>query len=87
MKIVVDVPVEESILARLRAAGRHHFEEINPPAEVARALPVELIAGADVLFCSFPPTNHADMVAWHWVQLASTGVPLLRNWGLLLVGS
>ena len=73
MKIVVDVPVEESILARLRAAGRHHFEVINPPAEVARALPVELIAGADVLFCSFPPTNHADMVAWHWVQLASTG--------------
>lgn len=73
MKIVVDVPVEESILARLRAAGRHHFEVINPPAEVARALPVEPIAGADVLFCSFPPTNHADMVAWHWVQLASTG--------------
>lgn len=73
MKIVVDVPVEESILAQLRAAGRHHFEVINPPAEVARALPVELIAGADVLFCSFPPTNHADMVAWHWVQLASTG--------------
>ena len=73
MKIVVDVPVEESILARLRAAGRHHFEVINPPAEVARALPVELIAGADVLFCSYPPTNHADMVAWHWVQLASTG--------------
>lgn len=73
MKIVVDVPVEESILARLRAAGRHHFEVINPPAEVARALPVELIAGAEVLFCSYPPTNHADMVAWHWVQLASTG--------------
>jgi phosphoglycerate dehydrogenase-like enzyme len=73
MKIVVDVPVEESILARLRAAGRHHFEVINPPAEVARTLPVELIAGADVLFCSIPPTNHAAMVAWHWVQLASTG--------------
>jgi phosphoglycerate dehydrogenase-like enzyme len=73
MKIIIDVPVEEPMLARLRAEGRHRFEVITPPAEAARALPSELIAGADVLFCSVPPSNHADMAAWKWVQLASTG--------------
>ncbi|MSU47203.1 MAG: D-2-hydroxyacid dehydrogenase [Lacunisphaera sp.] len=73
MKIVIDVPVEEAVLARLRAAGRHRFEVINPPGETARALPAELVADADVLFCTFPPSNHPVMAAWKWVQLASTG--------------
>lgn len=73
MKIVIDVPVEEAILARLRAAGRHRFEVVTPPGETVRELPAGLIADADVLFCTFPPSNHAVMVAWKWVQLASTG--------------
>lgn len=73
MKILIDVPVEAATLARLRAAGRHHFEVIDPPAEAARPLPAELLADADVLFCTIPPTNHADLRAWKWVQLASTG--------------
>jgi len=73
MKIIIDVPVEEEVLARLRAAGRHRFEVINPPGETARALPGELIADADVLFCTMPPSNHAAMRSLKWVQLASTG--------------
>ena len=73
MKIVIDVPVEEPILARLRADGRHQFEVLTPPAEKTRPLPPAQVADADVLFCTFPPSNHADMKAWKWVQLASTG--------------
>jgi len=73
MKILIDVPVEPAALARLRAAGRHRLEVIDPPAEAARPLPAELLADADALFCTVPPTNHADLRAWRWVQIASTG--------------
>jgi phosphoglycerate dehydrogenase-like enzyme len=73
MKVLIDVPVEDATLARLRASGRHHFEVLTPPAEAVRPLPKELVADADVLFCTYPPTNHREMAAWKWVQLASTG--------------
>jgi phosphoglycerate dehydrogenase-like enzyme len=73
MKILIDVPVEPAALARLRAEGRHRFEVIDPPAEAARPLPAELLADADALFCTVPPSNHADLRAWRWVQIASTG--------------
>jgi phosphoglycerate dehydrogenase-like enzyme len=73
MKIVVDVPVEDAVLAVLQAQGRHRFEVVTPPGETARPLPAPLIADADVLFCSLPPANHAEMRNLKWVQLASTG--------------
>jgi phosphoglycerate dehydrogenase-like enzyme len=73
MKIVVDVPVEDAVLAALQAQGRHRFEVVTPPGETARALPAPLIADADVLFCSLPPANQAEMRNLKWVQLASTG--------------
>ena len=73
MRIVIDVPVEPVVLQRLRQEGHHCLEVIDPPAEAARPLPVELVAGADVLFCSVPPSNHAELRAWKWVQIASTG--------------
>ncbi len=73
MKIVIDVPVEDSVLAALRAQERHHFEVLTPPGDAARVLPAELLADADVLFCTMPPSNHAAMQALRWVQVASTG--------------
>jgi phosphoglycerate dehydrogenase-like enzyme len=73
MKIVVDVSVEESVLTKLRADGRHQFVVITPPAEAVRALPADQISDADVLFCTFPPSNHREMAAWKWVQIASAG--------------
>ena len=73
MKIIIDVPAEDSVLAALRAHGRHRLEVLTPPAEEARALPVELVADADVLFCTIPPSNHAAMRKLRWVQVASTG--------------
>ncbi len=73
MKIVIDVPVEEAILTRLRASGRHQFEVLTTPGETTRTLPPALVADADILFCTFPPSNHRDMTNWKWVQLASTG--------------
>lgn len=82
MKIVIDVPVEYSVLAACQAQGRHHFEVVAPPGEAVRPLPASLVAEADVLFCTFPPANQAGMRRLRWVQLASTGYSQLFGLGL-----
>jgi phosphoglycerate dehydrogenase-like enzyme len=73
MKIIVDVPVNPAVLAELRASTPHAFVVIDPPAETSRELPRETLADADVLFCTLPPSNHALMSRWRWVQIASAG--------------
>ena len=73
MKVLIDVPIESEVLARLQASGRNAFDAVVPPAEVERALPAERIRDAEVLFCTFPPTNLPDMPALRWIQIASTG--------------
>ena len=73
MNVLIDVPVEPEVLARLQASGRHTFDPVVPPAEVERALPAERIRDAEVLFCTFPPTNLEEMPALRWIQIASTG--------------
>ncbi len=73
MKILVDVPVDPAALAALRQTGTHDIDCIEPPGWVARPLDPARIAGAEVLFCSVPPVNFADLRALKWVQLASSG--------------
>ena len=73
MKLLIDVPVEPAALAVLQASGRYEIDVITPPAEIARPLDAARIAEADVLFCTFPPTNIADLRGLQWIQLASTG--------------
>lgn len=73
MKILVDVPVDPPALAALQQAGRHVFDCITPPVEAARPLEPERLRDADILFCSLPPTNFADLHGLKWIQLASTG--------------
>jgi phosphoglycerate dehydrogenase-like enzyme len=73
MKVLVDVPVEPQALASLQATGRHAFDIVTPPAEVERTLPAERIRDVEALFCTFPPTNLAEMPALRWIQIASTG--------------
>lgn len=73
MKILVDVAVEPAALEALAKSGRFNIDCISPPAEVARPIDAARIADVDVLFCTIPPTNFADMKAVRWVQIASTG--------------
>ncbi|MBI4626382.1 MAG: D-2-hydroxyacid dehydrogenase [Verrucomicrobia bacterium] len=73
MKILVDVPVEPAALAALEKSGPFEIDVITPPMETARPLDAARIADADVLFCTIPPTNFADLRALKWVQIASTG--------------
>jgi phosphoglycerate dehydrogenase-like enzyme len=82
MKLLIDVPVEPAALAVLQASGRCEIEVIIPPVEAVRPLAAARIAGADVLFCNFPPANLADMRALKWIQIASTGYTQLFGLGL-----
>jgi phosphoglycerate dehydrogenase-like enzyme len=73
MKLLIDVPVEPAALAALEKCGQFEIDVISPPAEAARQLPPERVADADVLFCTVPPSNHEEMRALKWIQIASTG--------------
>lgn len=73
MKVIVDIPVEPAALEALRRTTRHEFLVVDPPGEAARALPEADIADADALLCTIPPSNHAAMRRWRWVQVASSG--------------
>ena len=73
MKLLVDVPVEPAVLAALQSSGRYTIDCVVPPAESARPLDPARLHDVDVLFCSLPPVNFADLHALKWIQLASTG--------------
>jgi phosphoglycerate dehydrogenase-like enzyme len=81
MKILVDVPVEPTVLSALQKNG-HEIDVISPHAEVARPLDPARVAETEVLFCYAPPTNFADMRAVRWVQIGSTGYSQLFGLGL-----
>jgi phosphoglycerate dehydrogenase-like enzyme len=73
MKILVDVAAEPSALAALQRDPRLAVDCVVPPAETARPLDPARLADVEVLFCTFPPANFAEMRAVRWVQIASTG--------------
>lgn len=79
MKIVIDAAVHEPALAALRQRADCRIVCLAPPEERAREVDATLIADADVLFCTFPPTNHAAMKNLKWIQIASTGYTQLHG--------
>ena len=79
LKVLIDVPVETVALSALEKSGQYSIDVVTPPAEVARPLEAARIADADVLFCTIPPTNFADMRKVKWVQVASTGYTQLTS--------
>lgn len=72
MKLLVDVPVESAALAKLQSSARYEIDCVTPPAETARPLDPARLRDVEVLFCTIPPTNFADLRAVKWIQLAST---------------
>ena len=73
MKLLIDVPVDEVSLAQLRATLACEIDCLVPPGEKARDEDPARLRDVDVLFCSFPPKNLADMKALRWIQIASAG--------------
>lgn len=79
MKIVIDVAADEAALAALERRADCRIEVVTPPEERSRELDTTAIQDADVLFCTFPPTNHAVMHKLKWIQIASTGYTQLHG--------
>lgn len=73
MKLLIDVPVDEVSLARLRATVPCEVDCLVPPAEKAREVDPARLKDAEILFCSIPPKNLGDMRALRWIQIASAG--------------
>jgi phosphoglycerate dehydrogenase-like enzyme len=77
--IFIDVPVHQPTLADLHGVTVDICEQ---PEERARPLPAERLAEADILFCTVPPSNFADLRRLRWIQIASTGYAQLFGLGL-----
>jgi phosphoglycerate dehydrogenase-like enzyme len=82
IKLLVDVPVDEPALSKLRADGRFEIDVFDPPAESPRAVDADRLRDVQVLFCAHPPTNFDDMRSLKWIQLASTGYSQLFPFSL-----
>ena len=82
MRIVIDVAADPAALAALQRRADCRVECLEPPEERARAIAPETLGDADILFCTFAPTNHAEMRQLRWIQIASTGYTQLVGLGL-----
>lgn len=70
--MLVDVAVEPEALSLLTA--RPGIEvRVVPFAEHERALPLDTMEDIEVLFCTIPVSNLAEMRQVRWVQIASSG--------------
>jgi phosphoglycerate dehydrogenase-like enzyme len=72
IRILVDVPVEDASIAALREISGLEVRVI-PFSESTRELPHDVIADADILFCTYPPSNFDEMKCVRWIQIASSG--------------
>jgi phosphoglycerate dehydrogenase-like enzyme len=80
-KILLDLPVEESLFHRLSELPGVYVHVV-PPHEREEAIPSELLHGAQVLLSKMPPANFEEMIDLELIQLATVGYEYLRHLGL-----
>lgn len=80
--ILIDMDVHAASLARLKKIDGLSVATIEPGLS-ARRLPVEILHDRDILFCTFPPSNLADMKRLKYIQIASAGYAQLYHLGLV----
>ncbi|MEO6909275.1 MAG: D-2-hydroxyacid dehydrogenase [Abditibacteriaceae bacterium] len=80
-KILIDVEIHQAGLERLKELQDVEVECVAPALEV-RVLPTKLIADAHLLFCTFPPSNLAEMKHLEVIQIGSVGYEQLSGLGL-----
>jgi phosphoglycerate dehydrogenase-like enzyme len=80
MKVLIDLPIFEPILEKIRAMANVEVTLIEPQEKV-RKLPTSLIEDAEALLCTFPPENHAEMKSLSYLQIASAGFTQLIGKG------
>jgi len=73
LRLLIDVPADPAAIAALCQSGRFEVDCLESPAEEVRAIDPARLRDVEVLFCTFPPSNFADLAALRWVQISSTG--------------
>lgn len=82
-KILIDNPVHTASLERLRATGKVEIALVDTPhTSEPGQVSEELIENAEVLYCTFPPTNLDAMTALKWIQISSVGYSQLYGLNL-----
>lgn len=82
MKVLIDMPHYTPGIKALREVPGIDIVQVDQPEEKVRALPAELIKDCDVLFCTFPPSNHDQMQQLKMIQISSAGYTQLIGKGL-----
>jgi len=82
MNILIDLVPHVPALQAIRASGRHTLEVMDPPLEQRRRIDPARLQEVEVLLCTFPPENFADLPRLRWIQLSSTGYSQLFGLGL-----
>ena len=85
-KILVDIGIHPEGLERIRSNPQLECVCTGSVKEEKRCLPVEMIRDINILFCSFPPDNIADMEALELIQLCSAGYSQLFGLDLVRKG-
>lgn len=81
INILIDMEVHAASMKRLGAIGGVNVTAIEPGLSV-RPLPTDLLQDKDVLFCTFPPANLAEMKHLEFIQIGSAGYTQLYDLGL-----
>jgi phosphoglycerate dehydrogenase-like enzyme len=80
-KILLDLPLEESGLRRLREMPGVTVDTL-PSHAPDGTVAAELLRGSHVLYCKIPPTNFDDLTDLELMQLSTVGYEHLRHLGL-----
>jgi phosphoglycerate dehydrogenase-like enzyme len=80
-QILIDVPLSDAGLARLRALPGASVQVVEPH-KVRSEWSAEWLRGCHVLLCKFPPSNFDDLTSLEYMQLSTVGYEHLRDLGL-----
>src|SRR5438132_20712 len=81
LRVVSDIALEESALARLRALPGVTWEPL-PYHKAEWDMPAELLRDRHALLCKLPPRNLFDMPDLRLLHLTTVGYEHLRHLGL-----
>lgn len=81
MKVLIDMPNYAPGIKALSEVPGVTIVPVEKPEEKVRALPGTLIKDIDVLFCTFPPSNHEVMQQLKMIQISSAGYTQLVGKG------
>ncbi len=82
LKVLIDLPEFEPASRKLEQIPGIEIIRVAQPEERPRSLPVDLIAGCDILFCTNLPENYAEMKQLKWVQISTAGFQQITGKGL-----